>query len=98
VGLGKLTFKRKPARFGWLAKLISKSERKESKWRTFKVLLVGAFTPALILSILFQLCAAPSEFFAAGPGIDIFGHTIGFLLGFAGAAAGFLAGFQHFRG
>jgi membrane associated rhomboid family serine protease len=98
VGLRRLTLRPKRGRFEWLTRLISKSGRGEPKWRVFKVLLVGAFTPALVLSILYRLCVTPSEFLSAGPGIDIFGHAMGFLLGFAGGASVFFTEFRHFRG
>jgi membrane associated rhomboid family serine protease len=97
VELGKLILRPQHKRFEWLTKLISRSKPKESKWHTSKVLLVGAFTPALVLSILFRLCVTPGEFFSAGPGIDIFGHAMGFLLGLAGGASGFFTEFRHFR-
>jgi membrane associated rhomboid family serine protease len=98
VGLRRLALRPKRERFEWLTRLISRGGRRETKWQVFRVLLVGSLTPALVLGILFRLCITPNEFFSAGPGIDIFGHAMGFLLGFAGGASGFLTEFRHFRG
>ncbi len=80
-----LHFSKNVSRFGRkLAKISVKKVKHEGiNWQALKVSTVGALTPGLLFGGTALIILAPSDFFSAGPGIDVFGHEMGFLFGFS---------------
>jgi membrane associated rhomboid family serine protease len=79
-----------------LARLSHKKKgRKVVDWHTRIVILTGILTPAILFTVFSWLVVTPDDFFNVGPGVDVFGHAMGFLLGFIGSLV--LLMFRHMR-
>ncbi len=84
-------FSKNVSRFGRkLGKItVKKAKHKGMDWHTLKISAVGALTPGLLFGGTALIILAPRDFFSAGPRIDVLGHALGFLLGFAFASIKF---------
>lgn len=62
--------------------------RKKSD-RDIRRVLAPSFAIVAFAVLFFQLVSSPDNFFSAGPGIDVFAHTLGFSIGFYSALIAF---------
>jgi hypothetical protein len=78
-----------------MERLGSKLTRQLLGMKTWKPFLIGALSIAFVFAVPFKLVFSTKEFFGGAPGVDVLGHGLSFIFGFAGAVVWLLVASRH---